>query len=295
MNSRLRMFAALLLAAPLAAGCSEEADAKTGEGGQQQRANQPAVPVTLAPTVVKPLQRTVDVVGTLYGDEETTISAKVPGRVTEVMKDVGDRCGDGEPLAQIDRIDYELARTQAEMAVRETLAKLGLTEIPQGEFDPTKVPTVERARLQLANAEAKFRRGEQLFRQTPPLISEQDFADLQTAQQVAKSDHDVALLTARSLLAEAGTRRSELDLASQRLADTTVRAPGNPAATQPSGEAPAGRFAVSERLVSPGEYVSAGAAMFRLVADNPIKLRASVPERFVSRLAVGQQARISVE
>ena len=40
----------------------------------------------------------------------------MPGRVAQVFKDVGDRCGEGEPLAQIDRIDYELARTQAEMA-----------------------------------------------------------------------------------------------------------------------------------------------------------------------------------
>jgi RND family efflux transporter MFP subunit len=292
---KIRTYMLLVAGAALAAGalvgCSNEADAKAGAA--QGRSAQAAVPVTLGRSIVRPLQRTVEVVGTLYGDEETTISAKVPGRVSAVMKDVGDRCGEGQPLAQIAPVDYELARTQTEMAMQETLAKLGLTEFPEGEFDPTNVPTVERARLQLANAEAKFRRGEQLYKQTPPLISEQDFADLQTAQQVARSDYDVTMLTARSLLAEARTRRSELDQASQRLADTTIRAPGTAPTTQPA--AGGGRFAVSARLVSPGEYVSAGDAMFRLVADDPIKLRASVPERFVSRLRIGQKARITVD
>src|SRR5439155_24641367 len=107
----------------------------------------------------------------------------------------------GETLAQIDKTDYDLAAAQKEMAVKAAVAKLGLSELPGESFDLTKVPTVERARLQSANAQAKYERGKRLHDPDPPLMSDQDFADLQTAYEVAKSNYDVELLTARSLLA----------------------------------------------------------------------------------------------
>jgi multidrug efflux pump subunit AcrA (membrane-fusion protein) len=187
------------------------------------------------------------------------------------------------------------------MALSESLAKLGLAEFPANDFEPEKVLLVIRARLQAANAEAKFRRGEQLYNQKPPLISDQDFADLRTAFNVAKSDSDVAVLNARSILAEAATRRSELGLAEQRLNDTTVRAPaaaesaGSAVSAATTQSAGVGRYAVSARLVSVGEYVREGTPMFRLVAADPIKFRAKVPERFVSQTRVGQRATVQVE
>ncbi len=277
------------------AGCSKETQANAG--GLQERE---PIPVTLAPITTRPVQRGVEVVGTLYGDEDAVISAKVPGRITTIFKDVGDRSGPSEPLAQIDQTDYELALAQQRMAVQESLAKLGLSEFPPGDFDPAKVPLVERAKLQAQNAESKFRRGEQLFKQTPPLLSEQDYADLRTTYEVARSDYDVQLLSARSILAEAATRRSEVALAEQRLADTTVRGPAA-AETESSAVSAAtsqhadGRYAVASRLVSVGEYVSEGTDMFRLVASDPIKFRARVPERFVAQVRVGQQAKVNVE
>lgn len=283
------------LALATVAGCSKETQANSGAGAQQRE----PVAVTLAPVTTRPVQRSVEVVGTLYGDEEATISAKVPGRITTIFADVGDRFGPGEPLAQIQKTDYELARAQQRMAVQESLAKLGLSGFPEGDFDPAKVPLVERAKLQAQNAEAKFRRGEQLFKQTPPLLSEQDYADLRTTYDVARSDYDVQLLSARAILAEAATRKSELDLAEQRLADTTVRAPAaaetESSAVSATSQHADNRYAVAQRFVSVGEYVREGTPMFRLVASDPIKFRAKVPERFVSQVRVGQKATVRVE
>src|SRR5436190_292591 len=79
-------------------------------------------------------------------------------------------------------------------AMEETLAKLGLKELPSKDFDVTKVPTVVKARLQAENADARYNRGKKLFEAQPPLMSEQDFADLETALRVARSTYDVELL-----------------------------------------------------------------------------------------------------
>src|SRR5437773_259218 len=129
---------AILLLAAAAGGCRERAQ------GQTQNDAAERVTVTLVPSRAGAVQRYADVVGTLFGDEETTVSAKVPGRVVEVAHDVGDRVASGETLAQIERTDYELAVAQKRMAVSAALAKLGLTELPPSDFDLAAVPTVER-------------------------------------------------------------------------------------------------------------------------------------------------------
>ncbi|MGA2500863.1 MAG: biotin/lipoyl-binding protein, partial [Tepidisphaeraceae bacterium] len=88
------------------------------------------VPVVLVRVKVEPTQRTADVLGTLWGDEETTISAKVSGRVSDVFKDVGDRATAGEVLVQLDRTDYDLIVQQKQLGIQEVLAKLNLKDFP---------------------------------------------------------------------------------------------------------------------------------------------------------------------
>ena len=48
------------------------------------------------------------VVGTLYPFEDVTLAPKVGGRVLRVFKDVGDRVGPGEPLMELDPVEYRL-------------------------------------------------------------------------------------------------------------------------------------------------------------------------------------------
>jgi len=304
-SSNLRVIC--LMGLLVGAGCGKKEARGTAPEAQP-------VPVTMGWTRVEPLARTIDVVGTLFGDEETTLSAKVPGRVVTIARDVGDRAEPGELLAEVDPVDYELALTQTRMALEQALAKVGLTSLPDETFDANTVPTAQQKRLESNNAEARFRRAEKLFQQSPPLISEQEFADQRTTFEVARSGYDVAVLEAGALLAEARAKQSDVALAEQRLKDTAIRAPGGQTSdvasmsndtrsasasrqsemTNPTS-APAPRFAVAAQLVSVGEYVSEGTPMFKLIADDPIKYRVSVPERFVGQIELDQQVAVAVE
>jgi RND family efflux transporter MFP subunit len=278
---------ALVAAALAVAGCEKK------EAIPTQAKVTEAVAVSLVPSRVEPVQRSVSVVGTLFGDEEAIISAKVPGRVVQIMKDMGDRASAGDVLAQIDKTDYELEKTSKEMDYHQSLAKLGLKDAPPENFDLHSIPTVQRAVLQAQNAKAKFERAQKMYDQKPPLMSEQDYQDLKTAYDVAKSEADVELLTAQSVLAEARSKKSEVELAAQRLADTSIKAPPPGAisnTTQPTGP----RYAIAQRLVSVGEYVKEGTPLFRLVADNPIKFRPSVPERYISDIKLDQTVAVEV-
>jgi RND family efflux transporter MFP subunit len=265
---------------PIIAGCgkkSEPAGKPTGEKS--------AIPVTLVPVARMNVDRSVEVVGTLFGDEEITVSAKVAGRVVSINADIGDRIAGGAVLAQIDPTDYQLEVSRRENALTEALSVLGLTQIPEGDFDVNTVSTVERARFQAANAKAKLDRARRLFDQKPPLISDQEFADLETAYEVAQRDHDVARLEARSHLAAANSRLSELNVAREQLANTKIVAPTL------AGDR---KFAVASRSVSQGEYVREATATFRLVLDDTIKFRGALPERFAQQVAVDQPVSLTI-
>src|SRR5258706_6681023 len=258
------------------------------------------VPVILKPLKILPVQRTVDVVGTLYGDEETVVSAKVPGRIIALYKDIGDTVAPGEPLVQLKQNDYQLNVNKAQLAMEESLAKLGLKELPPKDFDVARVPTVVKARLQTENPDAKLKPGKKLFESQPPLMSEQDYSDLETAWSVAKSSFDVELLTARTLVAQVWSFKGDLDIANQRLNDATTRAPSiAEATTQPvdTGKVPgdAHTYVVTARYVNVGELVREITSCYRLVDDTPIKLRAKVPERYVGEIKTAQKVKANVE
>ena len=263
----------------------------TGDSEKRSRetGNETPVAVKLVPVKGGELTEVVELTGTLFGNEEATISAKVKGRLTQHLVDVGDRVKPGQILAEIDRKDYEIAARQMQAALSEALAEIGLTALPDAGFEPDKVPAVERARLEERNAGTQFERARRLFTQKPPLITEQDFADLETQYEVKKRDYQSALLQVRSRLALVHTRTAELEAAKQALEDSYVRAPAGEAANDTA------IYAVARRLISPGEYVKEGDPLFDLIWDDPLKLRAAVPERFFPVIRVGQLLGITVE
>lgn len=286
-----RITIALLTAAvAAAAGCDRGSPAAQP---QSQRPGAPPVDVSVDRSTIGSVERTIDVVGSLFGDEDAQISAKVAGQIVEVHKDVGDEAAPGEPLAQIDPVTYRLLRDQARMSLQQSLATLGLKQVPEGdEISIEQLPAVVQKRLEADNARRRYERAQQLFSGTSGSISEQEYTDLRTAAEIASAGYDVQLLEVQSQLADVRVREAELRIREQRLEDTTVRAPGVIGTTQPSS---ARRYLVAARQVSLGEFMREGTPMFRVVADDPIKYRASVPERYLADMRVGQPVRLRVE
>jgi len=272
----------------------------TSGGGAKASAQQAAERTPVAVEVLspepRPIVRRVRATGTLEADEQTTVAAKVSGRVVAIFRDLGDTVAPATPLLKIDPTDYELARDERARAIEQTLAKLGLKELTEEGFSVDGLPSVERARLQAANAKGRYERGRQLAERTPPLISEQDFADLRTTWEVAESDLRLERLTAESTLAEARRLHSQLRIAEQQLADTLHVAPEASIAVASIGgiESPPG-YEVAERMVAIGDFVQVGAPLFRLVDADPIKLRAQVQERRIGAVRLGQRVTVRVE
>lgn len=79
----------------------------------------------------------------------------------------------------------------------------------------------------------------------------------------------------------AARARADAELARKRFADTEVKAPFP--------------GAVAQRLVSVGEYVKVGQALFQVVMTNPLKLTGEVPERYLGQVKPGAAVRLRLD
>jgi len=226
------------------------------------------------------LPRTVTVTGTLAADEEVVAGFKVAGRVSEIGVDLGSPVRKGQVLARLDPTDFRLRVEQAEAALRQVRAGLGLPRDGSIEsVDPEKTALVREARAVLEEARLNRDRMARLWEKNYIARSEAD-ASL-SRLLVAESRYQAALEEIRNrqeLLAE---RSSGLALARQQLADTVLSAPID--------------GAVRERKASVGEYLAAGAPVFGLVRVHPLRLRVAVPERDAPSVRVGQAVRVLLE
>src|ERR1051325_2207287 len=100
----------MLLAAFALALVSCEKSGKP-EAGRTEAAPRP---VRVARAELRPLERSIGVVGTLAAHDEATVAAQVLGQIETVTVDVGDRVTAGQELALIDTTSYDaLARQSA--------------------------------------------------------------------------------------------------------------------------------------------------------------------------------------
>ena len=299
MNSHFARLSTLLLLAVLL-GCGTEKKTPVATPQEQAAANaaQP-VSVTIVSVTTRKVERTIPVVGTLYGFEQVTISPKIEGRVAQLFFDLGDRVPSEGVLAELEDVDYRLAVEQAERALEQELARLGLSELPGPDFDPETNPAIVSARLLQENAKQQYERQQKLFAERAS--SAETFQRAETELKVADATLTQARLQIRATLATVRQRHSAVEAARQKLSDTRVAAPRieplkMTAESQPIAASDLS-YVVAERMVSVGEMVRAfpTTPIYRLVLDDLLKFKATIPERYVSQLKTGQDVRLTVE
>ncbi|MFN4258768.1 MAG: efflux RND transporter periplasmic adaptor subunit [Gemmataceae bacterium] len=227
-----------------------------------------------------PWPTTVRVQGSLLSDEEAIISAKVAGRVQVAAVDRGVAVEDGEVLIKLETREYALQVRQAEGQVAQIRAKLGLTgEETAQVIDRHKAPQVMQLQALLEEARFKAERARVLYgRNAIPL---EELQRNEIALRVIQAQYAAALNEVEEQLALLALRKTDLALAQQRLADATIRA----------------SFAgtIQERHVAPGVFVNPGDPVVTLVRTDPLRFRASVPEREANRIHVDEDVYIYLE
>lgn len=226
------------------------------------------------------LPRTVTVTGTLAADEEVVASFKVAGRTSELAVDLGSSVRRNQVIARLDPTDFLLRIEQAEAALRQTRARLGLS--PEGtdeRVDPEKTAPVREARAVLDEARLNRDRAAKLLEKN--YISKMDLDSAVSRLLVAEGRYQASIEEVRDRQALLAQRKSELALSRQQLADTTLYA--------------AIDGAVRERKTSVGEFLAAGSPVAVLVRTHPLRLKVAVPERDAAAIRVGQVTQVRVE
>lgn len=236
--------------------------------------------VKVVRVVREPIARSVTVSGTLAAEEQVTVSFKVTGRVEELRVDLGSEVRKGDVVARLTPTDFDLRLRQAEAALQQARARLGLD--PDGESDTVEIEQTALVRQARASMNESRRQRERVATFVQRGISAK--ADLEAADaalEIAEGKHQDALEEVRNRQAVLAQRRSELDLARQQLDDTVLRSPID--------------GVVRERLVFAGEYRSAGTPVATVVRQHPLRLQLAVPERASAALRVGQRVLVTVE
>lgn len=176
------------------AGCSR---------GKPQEAAAPApteqvVTITTRPVEIREIKRTVELVGTLGGWEEVTVSNEMPGTIEKILVDLGDKVKKGQLLIRFDQREAKLALAQAEA-------------------------NLEAARKALTQAQAERRDAE---------LSLQRISQLHSEGVISTSQRDVAQTRFDAIEAQVHAREADIDrfralvdLARKRLSDTEIVAP----------------------------------------------------------------------
>jgi RND family efflux transporter MFP subunit len=226
------------------------------------------------------LDRTVIVNGALAAEEQAVLSMKVAGRLAGLAVDLGSEVAAGQRLAHIEPSDFRLRVAQADAALSQARARLGLR--PDGEqdgVDPDQVASVRQTRAVQDEARLTLERTRTFAERGIAPRSQLDSAE--AAFKVAEARHQDALDDVWVRQAVLAQRRSELELAREQLSATVLTAPF------------AGR--ILNRPAATGQYLAAGTPVMTLVRIHPLRLRLEVPEREAASIRARQPVRVTVE
>ena len=152
----------------------------------------------------------------------------------------------------------------------ELLAQIDVVDVRNQHEQSQAADAAARANLEVA--ESQKMRSDELFKQ----------------QVITASEHESATLGLANAQSQAVKARTDLDVARQRLADATVRAPI-------AGTILAQDVAVGQVISSATSSVSGGTTLLKMADLGRIRMRALVTETDIGRVTPGQTASVTVE
>jgi HlyD family secretion protein len=214
-----------------------------------------AIDVAAVTAAAADIESTLQISGTLVPQTRVAVMAKLPGTLSRVAVDIGDRVRAGQLLAVMDRREIDAQVDAADAAVN--VAAAG----------------VESAEAALANATLERERADNLFEKGA--IARQRLDSAQTAERASKAQRELA----RANLAQAA---AALRRAREVQRDATLTSPIDGVIVERNYDAGS--------LVSPTDKPIVAVADLRT-----LKLQAGVSELEAGRLRAGMPARVNVQ
>jgi membrane fusion protein (multidrug efflux system) len=236
-------------------------------------------PVQFYTVAEETARRRIQAVGSLYALEESILSSQVEGRVAEVLSDVGDNVKEGQALITIDPQELQFEVDRQRGLVTQVRAQLGIGPNEPPPTDAKKLASVQRAEADLFDADHKYNRAQEMYRDK--LISQQQLDEAASRYQSTRATYTVALQEVDRLKALLVSSEASERLAEKKLGDAILRAPFP--------------GAIKTRDVHPGEYLRVQSPVMVLVRTDHLRARLAVPERWAGWVKDGEIVDVHVE
>lgn len=229
------------------------------------RAKFRAIPVEAYKVSRGPVMSEIMGTGTLEARYQTTVSAKIQGRVTELTVDQNDHVKKGQLMAQLD-----------EMELKQEVG------IYKASLDAS-MATVERVKAELARAQAVFEQAERDYNRFQSLVASKSISQSdveKTREKLSTAEADVirsqAAVAEAVKLMKAAEERQRYSEA--KLADTRILSPFD--------------GLVIRRDRELGDIIVPGASIFRLISLQELWISAWVEESAIAGIHIDQPAKI---
>lgn len=223
------------------------------------------VPVESHVAIPGPIVAEVMGTGTLEARVQATISARISGRIAQVLADEGDQIAKGQLLATLDDGDL---RQQVEMAKADVATSKAGVERSAADIAAASATAVQ--------ARASHGRDTQLASKKFVSLEELDKATQQ--RDVAEAQLRRAQLASVEIERQVVKAEETLRYYQERLADTQINSPFDGLVVRRSRE--------------PGDIVVPGSEILQIISTEQMWVSAWVDETAMESLAVGQPARV---
>jgi HlyD family secretion protein len=232
---------------------------------------------------------------TMWGNvdvHQVELGFRVSGRISRLDVDEGARVTPGAELAQLDRVPFEtdVAAATAQVA----MAQAQFDKATRGyrtEEIAQAAAAVRQREADLSNAKVTDERLKGLFPQGAVTRQDMDNADARVREsdaQLASAREQLALVTRGSRIEDIQTQ--EANLAAAKASLTRARTSLEDATLM----APSGGV-VSVRAREVGAIVQAGQTIYTVALNDPVWIRAYVPQPRLGRIKPGMTVKIEVD
>lgn len=252
--------AVLLLSALFVGACSSSKAEQPNQGPRRQPPETIAIeshrhPVTLFHT------------GTVVAERDSTVSSTRGGRVVSYGFDVGQRVRRGDVLVTLESAELAYASRAATASANQVSARLAQLR------DPSELPDVVAARVELRSAEDAARRAEKLLAQGS--VSEQEAERSRTNLEAARARYDAVLAAGRAEFERLREANAIAGQAQAALGESVIRAPFD--------------GIVVERFVAIGEVAAPNGALVRVLDPSEFRVRFAVSQFDAEPITIGRK------
>ncbi len=235
-----------------------------------------------------------------------SVSAKIPGKVTEVLVKEGDQVKAGQVIARIDAREAGAQKLQAQAALLAAKAKYEelLTgsrpqEIGQAQAGVEQAQAnIHQAKASLDNAAKNYERMQKLYREGAISASQRDAAE--AAYVVAKETVNASLEVAHGAgekldLVKVGSREEAIRAAEAQVKQAEAALAAASLVTEYTEIISPVNGTVALKSVHSGEVVAAGQPLFSVTDLRDVWLNARIEETKIGKLTVGQVVEYTID